>query len=88
MVRIPRGDGRDADARRLDDVDGVDADARTDVARKQTTRTPCAPSSAVSVRESPSTAAHATTKPLVMAISRIDNNLVENAIRPIHGLIK
>ena len=87
-MRVHIGDGRDADARRLNDVDGVDADARTDVARKQTTRTPCAPSSAVSVRESPSTAAHATTKPLVMAISRIDNNLVENAIRPIHGLIK
>jgi len=32
-VRVHVGDGRDADARRLDDVDGVDADARTDVAR-------------------------------------------------------
>jgi hypothetical protein len=29
------GDGRDADARRLDDGDGVDADARTDVARRR-----------------------------------------------------
>jgi len=29
------GDGRDANARRLDDVDGVDADARTDVARRR-----------------------------------------------------
>jgi predicted metal-binding membrane protein len=29
-VRVHVGDGRDADARRLDDVDGVDADARTD----------------------------------------------------------
>src|SRR2546426_2529351 len=28
-------DGRDSDARRLDDVDGVDADARTDVARRR-----------------------------------------------------
>src|SRR5262245_28608388 len=27
------GDGRDGDARRVDDVDGVDADVRTDVAR-------------------------------------------------------
>jgi len=32
-VRVHVGDGRDADARRLDDVDGVGADARTDVAR-------------------------------------------------------
>jgi len=31
-VRVDVGDGRDVDARRLDDVDGVDADARTDVA--------------------------------------------------------
>jgi predicted metal-binding membrane protein len=35
LVRIHVGDGRDADARRLDDVDGVDADARTDVARRR-----------------------------------------------------
>jgi len=34
-VRVHVGDGRDADARRLDDVDGVDADARTDVARRR-----------------------------------------------------
>jgi len=27
-VRVHVGDGQDADARRLDDVDGVDADAR------------------------------------------------------------
>src|SRR5262249_18701812 len=33
LVHIHVGGGRDADARRLDDVDGVDADARTDVAR-------------------------------------------------------
>src|SRR5919198_69648 len=33
LVRVHIGDGRDADARRLDDVDGVDADARTDMAR-------------------------------------------------------
>jgi len=32
LVHVHVGDGRDADARRLDDVDGVDADARTDVA--------------------------------------------------------
>ena len=32
LVRVHLGDGRDADARRLDDVDGVDADTRTDVA--------------------------------------------------------
>jgi Bacterial protein of unknown function (DUF899) len=30
LVRVHVGDGRDADVRRLDDVDGVDADARTD----------------------------------------------------------
>ena len=35
LVRVHIGDGRDADARRLDDVDGVDADARTDVARRR-----------------------------------------------------
>src|SRR5438067_8299750 len=35
LVLIHVGDGRDADARRLDDVDGVDADARTDVARRR-----------------------------------------------------
>jgi hypothetical protein len=34
-TRVHGGDGRDADARRLDDVDGVDADARTDVARRR-----------------------------------------------------
>src|SRR5260221_9452123 len=33
LGRIHVGDGRDADARRLDDVDGVDADARADGAR-------------------------------------------------------
>src|SRR6266852_106351 len=33
LVRVHVGDGRDADARWLDDLDGVDADARTDVAR-------------------------------------------------------
>src|SRR5262249_43134132 len=35
LVRVHVGDGRDADARRLNDVDGVDADARTDVARRR-----------------------------------------------------
>src|ERR1700732_1002568 len=35
LVRVHVGDGRDADARRLDDVDGVDADARTDVVRRR-----------------------------------------------------
>src|SRR5438445_13548916 len=35
LVRVHVGDGRDADVRRLDDVDGVDADARTDVARRR-----------------------------------------------------
>src|SRR5258705_7470706 len=35
LVRVHVGDGRDADARRLDDVDGLDADARTDVARRR-----------------------------------------------------
>src|SRR4030095_5774027 len=34
LVRIPAGDG-EADARRLDDVNGVDADARSDVARRR-----------------------------------------------------
>src|SRR4249920_563915 len=34
LVHVHVGDGRDADARRLDDVDGVDADARADVARR------------------------------------------------------
>ena len=34
-MRVHVGDGRDADARRLDDVDGVDADARTDVGRRR-----------------------------------------------------
>src|SRR5437667_1877551 len=35
LVRVHVGDGRDADARRLDDVDGMDADARTDVAPRR-----------------------------------------------------
>src|SRR5437879_891599 len=35
LGRVHVGDGRDADARRLDDVDGVDADAWTDVARRR-----------------------------------------------------
>src|SRR5467141_4636807 len=35
LVRVHVGDGRDADARRLDDVDGVDADAWTDMARRR-----------------------------------------------------
>src|SRR2546427_85864 len=35
LVRVHVGDGRDADARWLDDVDGVDADARADVARRR-----------------------------------------------------
>src|ERR1700724_372723 len=35
LVRVHVGDGRDTDARRLDDVDGVDADARADVARRR-----------------------------------------------------
>src|SRR5437016_6632330 len=35
LVHVHVCDGRDADARRLDDVDGVDADARTDVARRR-----------------------------------------------------
>src|SRR2546421_2046535 len=35
LVRVHVGDERDADARRLDDVDGVDADARTDVAQRR-----------------------------------------------------
>src|SRR5712691_5781035 len=35
LLRVHVGDGRDADARRLDHVDGVDADARTDVARRR-----------------------------------------------------
>jgi hypothetical protein len=34
-VRVHVGDGRDADARRLDDVDGVYADARADVVRRR-----------------------------------------------------
>src|SRR5436190_23935307 len=33
LVRVHVGDGRDANARRRDDVDGMDADARTVVAR-------------------------------------------------------
>src|SRR5262245_4785977 len=33
LVRVHVGDGRNADARRMDDVDGVDADARTNVVR-------------------------------------------------------
>jgi len=32
LVRVHVGDGRHANARRLDNVDGMDADARTDVA--------------------------------------------------------
>src|SRR5438309_159591 len=32
LVRVDAGYGRDADARKLDDVDDVDADARTDMA--------------------------------------------------------
>src|SRR5438445_11927079 len=35
LVHVHVGDGRDADARRLDDVDGVDADARSDVAGRR-----------------------------------------------------
>jgi len=35
LVHIHVGDRRDADARRLDDVDGVDADVRTDLARRR-----------------------------------------------------
>src|SRR6185295_5905724 len=35
LVRIHVGDGRDVDAGRLDDVDGVDAAARADVARRR-----------------------------------------------------
>src|SRR5258707_11174172 len=35
LVRVYVGDGRHADARRLDDGDGVDADARTDVVRRR-----------------------------------------------------
>src|SRR5262245_10171004 len=35
LVRVHVRDGKDADARRLDDVDGVDADARTNVARRR-----------------------------------------------------
>src|SRR4029077_16786961 len=35
LVRRDAGDGGDADARRLDDVDGVDADAGPDVARRR-----------------------------------------------------
>src|SRR5438309_6472568 len=35
LVRVHVGEGRDADARRLDDGDGVEADARTDVARRR-----------------------------------------------------
>jgi len=34
-MRVPVGDGRDVDARRLHDVDGVDADAWTDVAGRR-----------------------------------------------------
>jgi hypothetical protein len=34
LVRIHVGNGRDADARRLNNVDGVDADARTDATRR------------------------------------------------------
>src|ERR1700676_3671534 len=35
LVRVHVGDGRNADVRRLDDVDGVDADARADVAQRR-----------------------------------------------------
>src|SRR5262249_3892396 len=35
LVRVHVGDGRNADARRLDDVDGVDADARTELAGRR-----------------------------------------------------
>src|SRR6266508_1708752 len=35
LVRVHVRDGPDADARRLDNVDGVDADARTDVGRRR-----------------------------------------------------
>src|SRR5258706_5516989 len=35
LLRVHVGDRRDADARRLDDVHGVDADAWTDVARRR-----------------------------------------------------
>src|SRR5437868_4068701 len=35
LVRVHVGDGRDADARRLDDVDGLDADDRPVVARRR-----------------------------------------------------
>jgi predicted metal-binding membrane protein len=35
VVRVHVGNGRVADARRLDDVDGVDADAGSDVARRR-----------------------------------------------------
>src|SRR5216110_704745 len=35
LVRVHVGDGRDEDARRLDDVDGVDADAWADLARRR-----------------------------------------------------
>lgn len=34
LVRVDVGDGRDADAPRLDDVDGVDADAWTDLGKR------------------------------------------------------
>jgi len=34
-VRVHVGDGRDADARRLDDFDGLDADAVPDVALRR-----------------------------------------------------
>ena len=33
-MRVNVGDGQDVDARRVDDVDGMDADARTDLARR------------------------------------------------------
>src|SRR5262245_36591524 len=35
LVRVHVGDGWDGDARRLDDVDGVDADARAELARRR-----------------------------------------------------
>src|SRR5688572_29702699 len=35
LVRVDVGDGRNADARRLDDVDGLDADARPVLVRRR-----------------------------------------------------
>jgi membrane protein YqaA with SNARE-associated domain len=47
LVHIHVGDGRDADARRLDDVDGVDAGVRTNVARRRGVVPPTVPTSVV-----------------------------------------